>query len=129
MLRSLVLSTTVAAGVGPAQLSAVVQLAVPVMIEAAAPAEGGAGPCSELSVKLLTHLASGPAAGAFREAVASLGPASKQRLQAALLGARAGAEAAPAGGVPAPEPAAEAARPAIQLKTFAFAAPKKFQRE
>ncbi|PRW58568.1 HEAT repeat-containing [Chlorella sorokiniana] len=81
---------------GEAAQSALLRLLVPLLIEVAAPAGPPTPVLAASAVKLLTHLASSPAAAAFRGVAAELPAATKARLQAALQAAAAAAAAQPA---------------------------------
>jgi hypothetical protein len=103
----------------------VLQVLVPLLVEAAAP-DGAPTPVLwEMALKLITALPAAPAGGAAaRAAIASLPPAAKARLQAALQASAAGGGGGGASAAgPRPAGAAQPARPAIQLKT-SFALPK-----
>ena len=70
-----------AAPATPSDIS-IMQLLVPLMVAAAAPAHDAPQPAlAALVLQLVPHLATGPSAAAFREALAALAPASMQRLQ------------------------------------------------
>eukprot|EP00887_Chlorella_sp_A99_P005661 scaffold1.g5661.t1 len=107
-----------------AQQAALLRVMVPLLVEGAAPAGPKAPAVADLALALLTHLASGLTAPAFKGAVAELPAGAKQRLAGALQQGG-GAAAAPAPGGLAPPPAAAAAggRPAIQLRMFAAPPP------
>ena len=112
-------TSTAAAGAGEAAQGPLMALLVPLLIEAAAPAQGASSPSPQLAdmaLKLITHLASGPAAPAFKAAVAALPLGAKQRLQAALAGPAGAPTAAAEGPI---KPAASSAKPSIALKSFA----------
>jgi hypothetical protein len=107
-LKSGLLAVNLAAAAGitspggePAQAS-LLRLLVPVLIEVAAPEAPPTPLLVDMAVKLLTHLASSPAAAEFRAVAADLPASTKQRLQAALqqAGAAAQAAAAPASSGP-----------------------------
>lgn len=70
---------------GPEPQRALLDLLLPLLIEAAAPESVPASPAlTDVALKLISHLASGLAAGSaagFRGAVAALQPSAKQRLQ------------------------------------------------
>lgn len=68
------------------QQQAVLQLLVPLLVEAASPVCAPAPSLTDMAVKLVTHLASGPAAPAFKAVVASLPVSTKQRLQVRDVG-------------------------------------------
>ena len=125
-LKAGLLAVNVAGGGGSsgggAQLDALLHLLVPVLVEVAAPPQGGAPATpllADMSVKLLTHLAaaSGPTAAAFRAAAGDLPAATKLRLQSALQQAAA-AEAAQAAA--APVASGPMQRSAIKLNFAAF---------
>lgn len=125
-LKAALLATTTAGALGEAAQAPLMQLLVPLLIEVASPPAGGASSplLADMALKLITHLASpsGPAAAAFRAAVAGLPLGAKQRLQQALQSAGGGAgPAAGASGAAASVTVAPAAgiKPSIALKTFA----------
>ena len=101
-LKAGLLAVNLAAPAGEAGATSLLRLLVPTLIEVAAPAGAPTPLLADMAVKLLTHLASGPAAAAFRGAAAELPAATKQRLAAALQQAAAAAQpaatAAPLGG-------------------------------
>ena len=81
-LKMLLVSLTVAAQLAPVAQSPLLALFLPLLIEAAAPEVAPRTPAlADVAVKLITHLASGPAAAAFKTALAAMPPAAKQRLQ------------------------------------------------
>lgn len=95
-LKAGLLAVNLAAPGGEAGAAALLRLLVPTLIEVAAPAGAPTPLLADMAVKLLTHLASGPAAAAFRGAASELPAATKQRLAAALQQAAAAAQAATA---------------------------------
>lgn len=101
-------------GLGGDAGAAALSIAVPVLVESAAPRAGTIPALAEAAVKQLAALASGPSASAFRAAVAALPDATKQRLQHALASVATGRAAA----APAPAPGPLRADPSIQLKMF-----------
>mmetsp|Transcript_33762 Transcript_33762/g.85454 ORF Transcript_33762/g.85454 Transcript_33762/m.85454 type:complete len:773 (-) Transcript_33762:70-2388(-) len=122
-------ATLASVRLGEAGATAVVGVLVPLVVQAAAPADSARSSAvlRKLALQLITQLPTSAALGGpFKTAVAALPAALKLRLQAALRENAAG----PAGGVAgvgglAPPPAAggqSGARPAIQLKTT-FAIP------
>lgn len=115
-LKAALLATTTAAAVSEGAQASLMQLLVPLLIEAAAPAGTRTPALADMALKLITHLASGPAAPAFKAVVAGLPVGTKQRLQQALQG---GAAAAPSPAVGAPAATATSAKPSIALKSFA----------
>jgi len=81
-LKMLLVSLTVAAQLAPDAQSPLLALFLPLLIEAAAPEAAPRTPAlADVAVKLITHLASGPGAAQFRQSLAALPPAAKQRLQ------------------------------------------------
>jgi hypothetical protein len=105
----------------------VLQVLVPLLVEAAAP-EGAPTPVlRDMALKLITAMPSAPSGGAaFRGAIAALPPDAKARLQAALqasAAAAAGGGGTTGGGAGRLAAAAAPVKPAIQLKT-SFALPK-----
>jgi hypothetical protein len=108
------LASTLGGAAGAGALAVV----VPLLVEVAAPPGPPTPALAQLAVRLLTALASGPAAAAFRAAVAALPAPTKLRLQGALAAAAAGGggEGSPHA---APAPAGLSLRPpSIQLKAF-----------
>lgn len=100
-------------------------LVVPIMVESAAPLGQPNPILAEAAVKLLVGLASGPAATAFKGAVAVLPESTRQRLQRALASVASTGSAAGAPGVTPSEgaeghgrPSVPAKLPSIQLKKF-----------
>ncbi len=81
-LKMLLVSLTIAAQLAPDAQSPLLALFLPLLIEAAAPEAAPRTPAlADVAVKLITHLASGPCAAEFRQSLAALPPAAKQRLQ------------------------------------------------
>lgn len=100
-------------------VTAVLDIAVPLLIDAAAPPATPTPALVDAAVRLLGVLGSGPTSAAFRETVAGLPVAVKQRLQGALASS---ASAGPVGGGALSAGSGELLRkpPAIQLKSFAL---------
>lgn len=103
--------------------TALLRLLVPVLIEVAAPAGPPTPVLAGSAVTLLTHLASSPAAAAFRAVAAELPAATKARLQAALQAAAAAAAAQPAAtdaAAPAGSSSGPMQRATVKLNFAAF---------
>ena len=126
-LKVALLAATTSGSTGEASQAPFMQLLVPLLIGVAAPLPGSpssSAVLSDMALKLITHLASGQAATAFRATVAALPLGAKQRLQRALQGGTAsgGAGGSTSGAHVAAAPA-ETAKPSIQLKSFASLKP------
>lgn len=84
-LKLLLVGLSVAAAAGPQPHRALLDLMLPLLIEAAAPEGAPPTPAlTDVALKLISHLAGGLAEGSaagFRAAVGALQPAAKQRLQ------------------------------------------------
>ncbi|KAG2435720.1 hypothetical protein HXX76_006917 [Chlamydomonas incerta] len=105
-IKLLVLASTLAAAQGQAAQEGVMQVLVPLLVEAAAPSAGAAAvapPLRDMALKLITSLPAAAAAAAFKAQLAAQPAAAKLRLQAALreaATAAASAAAAPAAAAP-----------------------------
>ena len=127
-LKALLVVNTAAAARGAAAQAAALAVLVPLLAQAAAPPPGAVATPAlrDMALRLITAMPGAPAGGAaFRAAVAALPADAKARLQAALQSSAAAAAAAAAAGAggaraaAAGSTASTAAKPAIQLKTFA----------
>lgn len=125
MLKAGLLAINCAAAVpgpsGEAAQAALLRLLVPLLIEVAAPAGPPTPVLAASAVKLLTHLASSPAAAAFRTAAAELPAATKARLQGALQAAAAATpQPAAAGATAAAASSGPMQRATVKLNMAAF---------
>lgn len=124
-LKMLVVALNISPALADTAPAAVLAVLIPLLIAAAAPETPPVPALADMAVKLVTHLASGPQAPAFRVAVAQLPAGAKVRLQTALRASAAGPAAAVPGGRGPAAAAGDASpagrKPGIALKNFAFA--------